>query len=642
MGIKKIEVTFQPEGKRVRVTQGSTIFEAAKLAGIDIAFVCGGTGKCGKCKIIVNDRKGVGAISAIERRLLPDDLIEDGYRLACFTELQSDVVVTVPEASRTGKQRLQVEGIETPIILDPMVRKYHVKLSQPTLEDTTADLERLCKGLEEAYGLRGLEARYGILPRLPVVLRSCAWDVTAAIWGGKNIIAVEIGDTTNRNFGIAVDIGTTKLASYLLDLNSGHVLAVESMMNPQVSFGEDVITRITYASKCPKAQKELQEVLIGGLNQLITRLLDKMDISLNELYEMVVVGNTAMHHLFLKLCPTYVGLAPYPAVLRRGIDITPDALGLHINPNGNVHVLPVIAGFVGADSVADILATELYRSKELSLAIDVGTNTEVILGNNEWMLGCSCASGPAFEGAHIMNGMRAATGAIEKVKINPETLELEYRTIDGAKASGICGSAIVDLPAEMLMAGIIDLSGIFIPNEDNPRLRQREGLYEYVVAWKGETSIERDIVITQKDLQEIQFAKAAIYTGIEILMKNAHLEDRDIERVFIAGAFGYYIDPKSARTIGMYPEIPLSKVRQVGNSAGTGARMSLVSRKARADADLISHKVRYVELAKDPDFSNIYMNAYFLPNADLTKFPETSQALRTMGRYPDVPPPILR
>lgn len=639
----EVEVIFQPEGKRVKVKSGSTIFEAAKLVGVDLTSICGGIGRCGKCKVIV-EKEGeayVDSITENEKALLSPTEISAGYRLACRTHVKGNLTVRIPEESRTGRQKLQVEGIETPVKLEPLIKKYFLKLPTPTLKDARSDVDRLLDELKRQYAFENLEINYNLLQSLPLILRSSEWSITVATWNDNTIISVEPGDTTSRIFGYAFDIGTTKLAGYLLDLNTGKVVAVESLMNPQISYGEDVITRITYASRGFKEQKELQQTIINGVNQILKRLLDKTGVRMEEVYEVTVVGNTAMHHIFLNICPKYLALSPYPPVIKRGTNVKAEKIGVEINPNGNVYVLPVIAGFVGADAVAVILATEMYKRDELCMALDIGTNTEVFLGNKEGILTCSCASGPALEGAHIKYGMRAATGAIEKVRIDPDTLEVEYWTVDNAKPCGICGSAMVDILAEMLKAGIIEVTGKLNKDITSPRLHILESGLEFVLAWGKETLTGEDIVFTQKDIREIQLAKAAIHTGTMTLMKKRGIVEEDIDILFIAGAFGSYIDPKNARIIGMYPEIALDKIRVVGNAAGTGARMALTSKKARKTAEEISDKVTYVELAAEPNFQAEFFNSNALPYADLTRYPETSELLKKLGKYPKKPPAYL-
>lgn len=633
---------FQPEGKHVKISSGKTILEAAKIAGVDLISICGGLGKCGKCRVIIKKGKDkTNSLTSIERDFLSEAEVAAGYRLACQTVIRGSLIVWIPEESRTGKQRLQIEGIETPVKLKPYIKKYFVELPKPNLQDIRSDADRLLDELKKTYGLRDLELDYEILLHLPSILREGGWKVTATVWDNKRIIDIDPGNTTERMFGYAVDVGTTKIAGYLLDLNTGVVLAVDSLMNPQTSYGEDVISRITYASYSQDNLKKLQKAAIGGVNQVLKKLLNKTGINPREVYEMTVVGNTAMHHIFLGICPKYVALAPYAPAVKGGVDVKARELGVNINPGGNVHALPVIGGFVGADTVAVILATEIYKRDELCMALDIGTNTEVVLGNRGKILAVSCASGPAFEGAHIKYGMRATSGAIEKVQIDPQTLEVKYKTIDGVKPYGICGSAMVDILAEMLKAGIIDISGAFNKDVNSPRLRRGEDGLEFVLAWGDETATGKDIVVTQKDIREIQLAKAAIHTGCTILMRKLNVDESDIEALFIAGAFGSYIDPENARTIGMYPEISLSKVQIVGNAAGTGARMALVSEIIRKKAEEISRKVNYIELGAEPDFQAEFINSHFLPYADLTRYPETLSMLKRLGRRIKKPPMIL-
>lgn len=636
---KEVEVIFQPEGKRARIRLGATLLEAARLAGADLTSICGGKGKCGKCRVVVEkEGRKAGSITEVEKKVLSPMEMSAGYRLACCTSVKGQLIVKIPEESRTGRQRLQVEGIETPVKLEPLIRKYFVKLPSPTLQDPRSDVDRLLDELRVQHGLTNLKVSYSLLQRLPLILRDSEWKVTVVVWSDDTIICVESGDTTHRIFGYAVDIGTTKLAGYLLDLNTGKVMAVDSLMNPQIPYGEDVITRITHAMKGFKEQKELQKAVVSGINQILQRLLEKTGVNTEEVYEMTTVGNTAMHHLFLNIYPKYVALSPYPPAIRRAVDVNAEDVGVNINPNGNIHILPVIAGFVGADAVAVILATEIYKQNELCLSLDIGTNTEVVLGNKDEMLACSCASGPAFEGAHIKHGMRAATGAIERVRIDTDTFEVEYWTVDNAKPCGICGSAMVGILAEMLKAGIIDVSGKMNRDVTSPRLRSGEDGLEFVVAWGRETSTGEDIVFTQRDIREIQLAKAAMHTGAMALMKKKGVVEEDIEIVFIAGAFGSYIDPENARMIGMYPEIPLEKVRVVGNAAGTGARMALASKTARRTAEEISAKVKYIELAAEPNFQAEFFNSNILPYADLARYPQTSTLLKKLGRYPKKTP----
>jgi len=616
--------------------------DAAKLLGVDLIALCGGEGKCGKCKIIIPEqRENAGSITEIEKSQLSNNELSLGYRLACCTAIKGSLNVIVPEQSRTGTQRLQTEGIDTPVPLEPIVKKFYVQLPLPTLQDPQSDVDRLLNELFSRHQLQNLQVEYDLLKRLPQVLRDNAWKVTAIVWDNNQIVDIEGGDTQDRNYGYAVDVGTTKLAGYLLSLNSGKILTVGSLMNPQISFGEDLITRISYATKGSEKANDLQQAVVSGINQILMEVCQKMDINPTEIYEMTAVGNTGMHHLFFGLNPKYLSLSPYPPIVRDSLNVGPDKIGVNINPNGNIHFLPVIAGFVGADTVAVILSTEIFKRDELCFAVDIGTNTEIVLGNKNSILACSCASGPAFEGAHITHGMRAATGAIEKVKISPKTFNVHYQTIGNAKPRGICGSALVDIPAEMLKAGIIDVAGTMNRELDTPRLRRGKDGFEFVLAWENETSTEGDIVVDQKDIRELQLAKGAMHTGASILMEKEGVTERDIDIAFIAGAFGFYIDPKSARTIGMYPEFQLDKIKMVGNAAGTGARMAILSKKARETAKQISRKVKYIEIAAEPSFHAEFLNSQYLPYADLSKYPETSKLLKRLGKYPKRPIPVF-
>lgn len=509
---------------------------------------------------------------------------------------------------------------------------FFVEIPKPSLLDIRSDVDRLLDTLKEAYGLKDLMVEPSVLRDLPLILRKADWRVTTVVWNESLIIGVEPGDTAKRLFGCSLDIGTTKIAGYILDLNSGVVLAAGSLVNPQVSYGEDIISRIAYASRGDDEMRELQSAVVEGVNTILRNLISKAGVNPEEIYEVTVVGNTAMHHIFLGINPKYVALAPYPPVVRGSINVKAREIGVEVNPNANIHVLPVIGGFVGADTVAVILATKLYERDDICMALDIGTNTEVVLGNKDMLLATSCASGPAFEGAHIKHGMKAVSGAIERIKINPVTLEVEYKTIDDVKPNGICGSALIDALAEMLKAGIIDISGAFNKNLKSPRLRLGEEGLEFVIAWGNETSNGRDIVITQRDIRELQLAKAAIHTGCTVLMRKMGVKESDINILFLAGAFGTYINPESARIIGMYPEVSLERVKPVGNAAGTGARIALVSKSMRKKSEEISRMVNYVELAAEPDFHDEFINSQFLPYADLSKYPETVDMLKRLGR----------
>ncbi len=632
----EIEVVFQPHGNRSEFPSGTTIMEAAKKLGVDISSLCGGNGTCGKCKVKIQEgTDGLSPSTERELKHLSQEELQYNLRLACQAKLTINSIIFVPERSRVGKQRLQTEGLKVPIKPNPIARKYYVEIQPPTLHDARSDEDRLLQALDEKYGLSGLAVDYELVKNLPIILRKAHWNISTATFN-NSIIAVEPGDTTDRCFGFAVDIGSTKLAGFLMDLNTGEVVAVAARMNPQIPLGEDVLSRITYAMiNGPSALNELHQAVVSGINEMINECCEKANVKTEEIYDLSFVGNTAMQMLFLKLWPQYTALSPYPPVLRRGMDVSASKLGLHTHQLANAHYVPVIGGFVGSDSVADLMAVDMLHSKDFVMDIDIGTNTEIAMGNRDLIMIASCASGPAFEGMEVKHGMRASTGAIEKISIEPDTFETHFRTIDDAKPIGICGSGLIDAPAELLKAGVIDTTGRFSKNlaKETRRVRKtQQGWYEYVIAFKEESGIENDVTITQADIRELQKAKAAMRAGAEILLKRMNRTKDDITKLFVAGAFGNYIDPESARTIGMYPEVPLAQIQFVGNTAGTGSRMSLISKEMREYAEEISNSVRYYELAVDPDFQSEYIKATFLPHQDLNRQPVVAEMLRRLKR----------
>jgi uncharacterized 2Fe-2S/4Fe-4S cluster protein (DUF4445 family) len=611
-----VDVVVQPFGLRRRVEGGQTLYEVIREAGIELTSICGGLGRCGKCCVVIT--KGQTTINKpteVEQERFSVQELSSGVRLACQVKVQGSIEVCIPKESVATRIRLQTEGIETKVKPLPLVKKFYVQLSKPTLQSLEPDLERLLRSLRE-YNVQPSYTSPEILRILPETLRGADWRVTATVWGGKEILDVEGGNTCNACYGLAVDVGTTKIASYLVSLTTGETVAVSSMVNPQVSYGEDVITRIIYATRGERERKELQRKAVDGVNQLIAECCSKCGVNSRHIYEATVVGNTAMHHLLLGINPKYLALSPYVPAVKGSLNLKAKELNLDVNPRANVHFLPVIAGFVGSDCVADILATGLFKEEYLCLLLDIGTNTEVVIGNKRRLVACSCASGPAFEGAHIKHGMRASSGAIESIRIDPDTLDTSFRTIDNVEPKGFCGSGIVDMIAEMLKAEIIDEKGTIKRETDSQRIRiNKEGEREFVVVQSGEASPE-DVVVAQGDIREIQLAKGAIRTGVSILMQEMDIKPEQIKHVYIAGAFGTYINPSSAKVIGMIPNVPLNIVTSVGNAAGTGARMALVSSRARRICEKISNSVEYVELAAHPDFQSVFMESLRFPKRE--------------------------
>ena len=635
MAPAKIEVTFQPHGKRANFPSGITVMEAAQALGVGISTLCAGKGTCGKCKIKVMGEAGTSPErTETELKHLSEEEIQAGMRLACLTHLKESTVIFVPLRSRMGIQRLQTEGLDVPVEPNPLVRKYRVTMPKPHLHDSRSDEDRLLNALTEQHKLPELGIDFDLYRNLPVILREANWDATAVVWKNQ-IIALETGDTSGRCFGLAVDVGTTKIAGFLIDLSSGAVVGVAARMNPQIPFGEDIMSRVTHVMMGGwDAVNELQRAVISGINEIIEECCEKANVKPDEIYELNFVGNTVMQLLFLGVWPRHVAFAPYTPAGRRGVDVKASTLGLKANPGANAHHLPVIGGFVGADNVAVVLASKMLESDEMVMAIDVGTNTEIDLGNKELVMADSCASGPAFEGMEIKFGMRATTGSIERISIDPDTFDVYYQTIGNAPPVGICGSGLVDAPAEFLKTGLIMPRGNFVTEmtKETKRLRKGPNGWEFVIAWKKETAIDTDIVITLGDIRELQKAKGAIHTGADLLMKRMGVTDDSISKLVVAGAFGNYIDPENARIIGMYPEIPLERIEFAGNLAGTGARMTLMSAEMREYAEKISSKVKYYELASDKDFQKEYINSLYFPHSDLSKYPETVDLLKRFGQ----------
>ena len=634
---KQYNIVFQPSGLRGKVLENITILEAARQLGAGLESVCGGKGTCGKCKVRIEEgyfakykiNSSVSAVSTREdknSRFISKQQRRQHYLLACQTHIHGDVVVFVPEESRKGQQVVRKEATARKIKLNPAVKKYYIELPPATLHDAVGDYERLLVSLEKKYRLTGLKMDYPVLTMLQNIVREGSWKVTVSVWKGREIIGVEAGKV-NTGYGMAVDIGTTTVAGYLCDLSTGAILATESLMNPQVAYGEDVMSRIGYATKEKNGLKKLNGAIIRGLNHIADGAAKKAGIRRSDIMDMTVVGNTCIHHLFLNIPPRYLGKSPFAPAVHHSVDVKARDLGLKLSPGAYVHVLPNEAGFVGADNVGVLIAEEPYNQDEILLIIDIGTNGELILGNRKKLMSSSCATGPAFEGAEIRHGMRAAAGAIEKLKIDPETKEVQFKVIGNDKwntevqnigARGICGSGIFDAAAQMFLAGIFDKSGRFDMKVKSPRLRQGEKEPEFVIAWAPETAIDHDIVICQRDIRAIQLAKGAMYSGARIMMNRMGVDG--VDRVILAGAFGSYIDKTSAAVIGLFPDCKPEFVYAVGNAAGDGARMALLDVDKREEADFWARRVEYVELTLEPGFNSIFTKALSFPHAE-DKFP---------------------
>ena len=650
--MKTYRVIFQPSGRRGEVEKGKTVLEAAQSLGVDIEGLCGSKKVCGKCKVRIEEgyfekdgmESGMAHLSALteaeKKHIKPED--GPGIRLACTAEVHGDVKIFVPERSRAGKQIVRKAAKELTITLDPAVKKYNIDLVPPTLHDmTTGDYERILKFLEEDYGLKDLTFDYTVVKDLQDTLRKGEWKATVTVWMDREIIKVEPG-FVERCYGLAVDIGTTTCVGYLNDLTTGKVINTESMMNPQVPYGEDVMSRISYAMSTPEGLATMQKAIIDGLNEIIEKVVT--EISKNgpnpghAIDDLTIVFNTAMHHIFLGFNPIYIGRSPFIPAVQNSLNIKARDIGLKINPAAYIHVLPIEAGFVGADNVGVLIAEEQYNQDDMVLVIDIGTNGELLMGNRNKVCSTSCATGPAFEGAQIKFGMRAAPGAIEKVHIDSGTKEPLYKVIGKAdwhthlekvNAKGICGSAIIEVVAEMFKAGIIDKSGKFVMDPGTTRIRKgADGKPEYVLAWAEETSIGADITVTQSDVRALQLAKGALYAGAKLMMKRLGITKLD--RVVLAGAFGSHIDREASLTLGMFPDVPLDKVYAVGNAAGDGARMALLNRGKRIEAAERARWVEFLEIATDPAFEREFMQAMHIPHMK-DKFPNLKEFFEKAG-----------
>ena len=617
--MEKYRVIFQPSGRRGEIEEGKTVLEASRELGVDIESLCGGQQSCGKCRVKLEEGH-LSPFTDEEKKFISDEEKASGYRLGCVARFEGDVLLFVPEESRAEQQVIRKAATERQIALNPAIRLYEVELVPPTFHNPMGDFERLRNALNEKYPLSSLAIDYQALLRLSRALRQGKWEVTVALWMEKEIIDVKPGKVEDA-YGLAVDVGTTTVAAYLCNLRNGKVVATHSMMNPQVTFGEDVMSRITYVMAHEDGLEKMRHSIIHSLNQLIQEITRENRLQPEDILELTMVGNTAMHHLFLGIHPEYIGVSPFIPAIHQSMDLKARDLGIEVHPSANVHVLPVEAGFVGADNVGVLIAEEPYHQDEMVLIIDIGTNGELVMGNRNLLLSSSCATGPALEGAHIKFGMRAAPGAIERIKIDPETFEVNFKVIGQdpwnldqkvTTAKGICGSGIVDGMAELFRAGIIDRSGRFNKNIPSPRLRLVDERPEFVIAWKDETSIGKEITIAQQDVRSVQLAKGALYTGAKLMMRRLGIEKLD--RVILAGAFGSYIDPEKAMILGMFPDCDLNKVYAVGNAAGDGARIALLNRDKRAEANEIARKVEYIELTIEADFQNEFMEAMQIPH----------------------------
>ncbi len=604
-------VVFLPENESVSVEPETSVLEAATAAGLRLQTPCGGQGRCGKC--LIRAREGLSQPTDSEERVLAHSDLANGWRLACQARVLGDVEVTVPESSRVVAAQMTVEGAEREIAAAPNVRKIALRLPRPSVDDPRADLNRVMDAI-------GAEAnrpeRLAPLQALPGILRRSQYHVTAVV-AGDRLIAVEPGDTSDQAYGLAVDVGTTTVVAYLCHLPSGELAAVASDLNSQAQYGDDVISRIHAATANSENLSALSTAAVTVINDLVERSAHQAGVSADAIYEIAVVGNTCMMHLLLGVPPAGLGQVPFSPSFRASQTVRAVELGISVNPAASVYVTPSVGGFVGADSVGVILASDLHRSEGLRVAVDIGTNGEIIAARDGELYACSTAAGPAFEGARIAQGMRASAGAIDSLSLDDD---VRYHVIGEVSPRGICGSALVDAIAELVRAGAITESGRMLRQEEASslpekvarRLVENENGTEFVLARGEEAYGGEPVSLTARDVREAQLAKAAIYSGIELMLEQLGAGPDDVEELLLAGAFGNYIRRESALAIGLIPCIQAERIRSIGNAAGVGARLVLCSVDERQEAERIARRVRHVDLAERPGFYDRFADAMML------------------------------
>lgn len=600
------EVDFEPVGKRVEIPAGTTLLDAARLAGVGLTSDCGGQGTCGQCRVIVIE----GAVTppgSSEKSIFTEPELDRGERLACCACVEGNVKVHIPKRSLVMNQRLQISGMEQAVIVDPLIQAYPVAAHAPDLHDLRADSQRIMDALP--HGVPHLRFDPAAVRQVSQNARAYDWQMTVYVRGDE---VIGVAPPNTRAVGLAVDLGTTKIAACLVDLEHGTELAAVGAMNPQIGYGEDVISRLVFTRRSEGGAHMLAALIRSTLDDMLGDLVKRAGIAREHVADVCIVGNTAMIHLLLHFPVSQLVTAPYVAAVDTALDIKARELDLHTAPGAYVHVLPGIGGFVGADHVAMILGSQLDRTDRVTLGIDIGTNTEIVLTRpgEGFLAAVSCASGPAFEGAHISDGMRAASGAIEAVTLTDSHVQL--KTIDDGPPIGLCGSGMVDAIAELRRAHLINTHGRF--DRSSSRVRAGKRGLEFLLVSESQSGTGRDIVISQEDINEIQLAKGAIRAGLDVLLETARIHYDDVETVLIAGAFGSYLNIQSALATGLFPRFPNAEYRQIGNAALSGAKWALVSRHERERARHIASKTRYIELTTHPQFKRLFAYGMLIPD----------------------------
>ena len=636
---KKVKVHFNPDNIDIAVEQGENLLQAAIAAGVHIYASCGGNGTCGTCKVLIEE----GQVESKKTVKVSEEEYRQGIRQACQSRIITDLKVYVLVESRLEKavlsreKKVVSEALASGWRFNPPLSKFFVELPPPTSADNTSDLSRLLRSLRRQYHLSNISVDFDVVKKLAKTLRDGNWKatVTTLVTAAKpragdrrrpRVINIEPGDTRKNYYSLAFDIGTTTVCGQLLDLNRGKVIAESIAYNGQISYGEDVITRIAYSQK-PGGLKKLQQAVVATINGVIDELLTQCQVDVKHIGHIIVAGNTTMTQILLGLEPKYIRLAPYTPVANFFPPLEADSLGIKVRKQVNLFTFPSVASYVGGDIVSGIVGAGIHQRKTLTFFMDIGTNGEIVVGNSDWLVTAACSAGPAFEGGGVKHGIVASAGAIEEVNINPSNLEPEIGTIGKAKPKGICGSGLINIVAELLEAGVIGQNGKF--NRDLPTKRIRRGSdgYEYVLSWAPETQIGKDIVITEVDIDNLMRAKAAMYAGCQTLSKSVGISCSDFEQVIIAGAFGSNINIEKAITIGLLPDLPVDRFIFIGNGSLLGARLTSFSTDLLDDARRVAQMMTNFELSENADFMNNYIAALFLPHTNPKEFPVVSKRL---------------
>lgn len=635
---KTYKIHFLPNDTFVEIEEGNTVLDAAHSAKIYVNSICGGEGTCGKCKVVVSK----GAVDVSPTTLISGEEAEKNYILACEATIVEDLQVLIPQETRLEGKKILLDQNEQHSLTwaavlnksdfkhNSLTKKIFLTMEAPTMEDNVADHDRLCQAIMMNQGveLNTIQTSLSIVRKLPEILRQNNWSVTATLARRGpvlEVVDVQAGDTSQNNFGVAIDIGTTTVVTCLMELGSSKVIDSEAIYNSQMKYGEDYIQRIIYVIQ-NNALEEMQRTIISDINKTILTLVERHGIDLKDITSLVCAGNTAMIHFLLRLDPENIRKEPYLPTANFISPFRASQIGIEINPRGILYALPSVSAYVGADLTSGAAAIRLDKEEMPCLFIDIGTNGEVVLGNKEWMVCCSASAGPAFEGSGVHHGMRAAKGAVEIFHITKD-YEVNYTTIGNVPPKGVCGSGLLDCIAEMMRCGIIDRSGNFQKDIKSDRLRKKDDEYEFVLVKKGETGIDSDIVITQADIANLIRSKGAIYAAVSILVESMGLSTNDLHSIYLAGGFGNYLNVRNAITIGMLPDIPTSQIKFVGNTSLIGAKMVLISEDAFETVQKIATQMTYFDMMGNPKYMEAFMSANFLPHTNLNEFPSVAEEL---------------